>query len=115
MPDFIASPQKLIDNDLFRCLVSTSLILEIKYNGEVTLCSHAHFIDEKGNLKQIPPLGNVKYDRLMELWRSNKCFIIQKYLRSKKNKCICWCEGNDLNTDLIGFWNNFEMSKRSRI
>ena len=107
MPDFIDSPQKLIDNNLFRCLDKSAFTLQIKYNGDVSLCLHTHrthFIDADGNSIKGLPLGNVKHDMLMDLWRSERCFMIQKYLRSKRNKCICWCAGNYMNTDLARFF-----------
>lgn len=104
MPDFVENPKKLISNNLFRCLLASAFYLEIQNNGDVSPCSQLSMSEQGSKIKGSLSLGNIKYDELEGLWKIRKCFLIQNFLRSKKNKCICWCSGNDMNTDLARFF-----------
>jgi len=105
MPQFITDPRALLNNNLFRCM-GYSFILTIKNNGDVFLCPHMKKAFEDGKIHFNARLGNVKHDKLLDLWKSKRCFLIQQYLKSAKNKCICWCTTDNINTEFAGYFKN---------
>ena len=62
------------------------------------------------------PLGNVKYNSILDIWNSNEMIRQREIIRNHKNNCICWTQDTSFNAilDDVPFLNKLPVFNKKK-